>query len=126
MTAWKQLVEVLCTRNFPLLNAAMSGGGAVLLQETLRLLLNQLKALSARKVPGLVEQLAGSCRVLLGKLQELAAGGLVAGVAADGVSQVRPAPGEAPPHGLQLCQNLHVCLHQHVVGLGRGQHCRHT
>jgi nuclear pore complex protein Nup205 len=73
--AWRQTVEIMFTKNYSILNQLLSGQGPELLHFTLRLLLQQQKALAARGRTRLAELLAGCCRVLLSKLQELGSSG---------------------------------------------------
>ena len=73
--AWRQTVEIIFTKNYSILNQLLSGQAPEFLHFTLRLLLQQLKELASRGRTNLAEVLAGCCRVLLSKLQELGTSG---------------------------------------------------
>lgn len=87
---WLQAVEVALTKTYPLLNTTTCrGAGPELLHTMLHGLLGLVRSLAAQQAAGLAECLAGCCRVLLGKLQELASSSLSLGLPGDPLSQVR-------------------------------------
>ncbi|EFJ49677.1 hypothetical protein VOLCADRAFT_117126, partial [Volvox carteri f. nagariensis] len=90
--AWQQLVQVVYTRQYELLNTLLRGSAAEALYDTLTASLETVRALMSR-MDGAAERAAGplcsAARVLLSKLQEQAILHVSLGQAADPLASVR-------------------------------------
>ncbi|KAF8066245.1 NUP205 [Scenedesmus sp. PABB004] len=112
VAGWVQAVEVALTKCYALVNTkTCPGGGPELLHACLLGTLGLVRDLAGQQAGELAEALAGCCRVLLSKLQELASASLSLGLPGDPLSQVR-----LPVRCLALLRLLLECL------LGAGSH----
>lgn len=125
--AWVNTMDIAFTKTYTLINTkTVPGCGPELLHSCLLGILGLVNNLADQQSGQLAETLAGCCRVLLSKLQELASSSLSLGLPGDPLSQVCIADSSAAiePQTRQHLQHMKSCqgteciIYHEVLWLG--------